>query len=454
MAIYPTGPSGVFETSANGVYTPVMRTISSTVIDGFEDGDLSEWRDDPVGSASDFDIVDDAGGEVYNGVYACACPGGTTASMTSATGLSSYPAPGDTYAIRFYMPSVADGFAYLRYAWQDRYNFYYMMPRPGDGTWRLRKNNGSVHETLAQTNYNWQADTWYRAELEWGTAGTMTASLYKESNGSLEAEVTASDTEYGQGGVGILTYNIPSTWYIDTLTLNTDNRAWDHDLIDGEVSNTSYSTNTVDMTLYSSQKLIDERGRESERVAARYLQKAFEDAQVSYRIQFGYSAKNPPDEGPICGTGALSWWRGAAKEYTADDSNMLLLRGTNGGCGDVGGQYATSPGPEYGSHTIPWRSAGQGGTFHDLHTIIHECAHNLGISHDMDDTVTGEQHTGYAWVEDHGSEGEKVHETPNFQGWDVENYCGEYLEDPGGSYPFVWEMLWHWCTIEHLDITP
>jgi hypothetical protein len=66
----------------------------------------------------------------------------------------------------------------------------------------------------------WQANTWYRLEVQWETTGEIVGRLYDGDGTNLLNTVTATDTMFTSGGVAFRAFD--GTKYFDTIEVRTE----------------------------------------------------------------------------------------------------------------------------------------------------------------------------------------------------------------------------------------
>jgi hypothetical protein len=187
---------------------------ATTIIDDFEDSDLSEYDPDPdyPGQGS---IVSSP---TYNGSYALAISDENT-ELISTSGLDNYPGAGDTFSFWVRASGGADN---LNVSWgvQGHDDRYYAKLKPLSGEFHLFKyksESGDYRD--GDTSLSLSQDTWYEIEIDWGSGGTQTATLYN-SSGSQLAQLSMSDSEWSTGGVGYDGYlGSGESVYFDYVTL-------------------------------------------------------------------------------------------------------------------------------------------------------------------------------------------------------------------------------------------
>jgi hypothetical protein len=182
------------------LYEITGTTPSTGTIDGFEDNDIDEY-------GGDKSIYTVQTGTVYDGNYALKGEqsGETTIrTISSLSGLSKYPQPGDTFRYRVYPANLSDNVQYfVQFATQsetsapDRYSI--KLDGGGDEFEISKRVSGSFTELAAATQT--YSSQWYTVEVEWADDGTITATLYDDTDTQLN-QITATDTTFVGGGVG------------------------------------------------------------------------------------------------------------------------------------------------------------------------------------------------------------------------------------------------------------
>lgn len=150
---------------------------------------------------------------------------------------------------------------------------------------------------------------------------------------------------------------------------------------------------TIELAIYQTRDLVGMNGRIPEQMVALHAAEAFDRAGYDYRITYNHVALDSPSETAVCGDDCpLSWLRdeGMAGNLPnhAKDSNLLITSADGGGCGYVGGTYATAPGGEI-DYSSGLSLEGTDSRQSNFLACIHEIGHNLGLHHN----------DGMAWVE-------------------------------------------------------
>jgi hypothetical protein len=178
--------------------------VDTNMIDSFEDGDIGEYS----GATGEFEPQD------WSGTFQGAADGDYVLSrssdnssfqtITSTSGLESYPQRGDSFQVWFYVAdagydelffpfvtqtspssSLPDGYAIEVNPYQDRFGIY---------------KDGSA---LITASASYSSDNWYYANVTFDDAGDgeIVAVLYT-SGGAEKERISATDTTYDTGGIG------------------------------------------------------------------------------------------------------------------------------------------------------------------------------------------------------------------------------------------------------------
>lgn len=198
---------------------PATAATSGTVIDNFDDGDMSEYsvyREGPAVITSS---------PTYSGAGALKIDG-TSTDCVSMSGLNSYPSAGDTFSVQARWSTNANAAilaygvqTYVEYSDQE---YYYVVIDPDNDDLALKKvdTNGV---TGLEKNYSvgLTADTWHKLEVEWATDGTHTVTLYDDT-GAQVTQLSASDSTWTDGGIGFFGREINSggTVYFDEAEMS------------------------------------------------------------------------------------------------------------------------------------------------------------------------------------------------------------------------------------------
>ena len=173
----------------------VFTAIPDSVVDNFEEADLSEYS-----NTGGFSVTSNT--PVSDGVYSLKLINdGQANRMISTSGLANYPERGDTF--RFNVQIIDDtALPQTMFGVQDANNFYQISidDRSDPGEFAFVKTIGGSRTRITTDSVSFSTGIWYLVEVEW-TDPTITATLYDDSETQV-AELTADDTDFTSGGVG------------------------------------------------------------------------------------------------------------------------------------------------------------------------------------------------------------------------------------------------------------
>jgi hypothetical protein len=181
----------------------------------------------------------------------------------------------------------------------------------------------------------------------------------------------------------------------------------------------------MNIRLKQTHELLQANGHDPLITLKRFVSRAFGDMDVT--VQVDWDPFHADSESASCGSGLLRQW--AAEDAPSDaDANLLLARSEGGGCGYVGGSHCVCSAAHI-TDTMRYQKTGTGLSQRNIHGCLHEIAHNLGVSHDQDETRVGDNHTGVGWNEHNTFFGFRLpwggrwHRTPTVAGNGVTNAC-------------------------------
>jgi hypothetical protein len=173
---------------------------SYTVVDDFEDNDLSEYTGNTGGATS-------VGTEhVKNGSYSLKISDpGNPKKIVSTSGLNAYPEQGDTWRYWTYAGSDSNHLRMI-FGYQDSDNYYFVNATVGPSSESLyvTKRETGNETVLVQTGLDddkVDQNQAYEFEVSWGTDGSITATMY-DSNGDSLSTVSTTDNTFTSGGIG------------------------------------------------------------------------------------------------------------------------------------------------------------------------------------------------------------------------------------------------------------
>ena len=92
-----------------------------------------------------------------------------------------------------------------------------LVAAPNTNQLLIQNNNGWGYTNIGAVSQTWQANHWYRLEINWGTSGTIVGKLFDSNGATLLQTVTASTSAITSGGIAFrATGNYNKFW--DTVT--------------------------------------------------------------------------------------------------------------------------------------------------------------------------------------------------------------------------------------------
>lgn len=194
-------------------------TVStSATIDGFEDGDISEYSVDTASYTTQQTTVE-SGSFALQGSTGSA---GEPKTIISNSGLDNYPTPGDTFEFYFQFPSLDSENGNLLFATQNLNNVpdgYNIQLDAVAGRLRVNKvESGSVTILAEDSSATYEANAWMRGEVTW-TSNNELSCIIEDSSGTQTGSTgTTTDSTYTSGGFG---------WRTNTTASAVENIYWD-----------------------------------------------------------------------------------------------------------------------------------------------------------------------------------------------------------------------------------
>jgi len=168
-----------------------------SVIDGFEDGDISEY----IGDNSEFSVQQST---VFDGTYALKLDlQVASANIRSTSGLDNYPEVGVKNQHRVRLESTVGDPAWFN-SWMTEGNSFQNNNSYGYTLWgygELEIWKDGYQTILASSTGNADIlDEWMRVEILHEADGSITVEVYHESDQTLHSSVTATDDSYITSG--------------------------------------------------------------------------------------------------------------------------------------------------------------------------------------------------------------------------------------------------------------
>ncbi len=122
---------------------------------------------------------------------------------------------GDTVSVWLKFANGADGRAYFGFG-ASASGTLSLVAAPNTGQLQLQQNLGYGFATIGAVSQSYQANHWYRLEVNWGTSGAIVGKLYDSDGTTTLGTVTANTTAITSGGIAFRA--IGSDKYWDTVT--------------------------------------------------------------------------------------------------------------------------------------------------------------------------------------------------------------------------------------------
>ena len=112
---------------------------------------------------------------------------------------------------------AADGRAYFGFGASSAGTLS-LVAAPNTNQLLIQNNSGWGYTNIGAVNQTWQANHWYRLEVDWGTSGKIVGKLFDSNGTTLLQTVTASTSVITAGGIAFrATGNYNKFW--DTVTV-------------------------------------------------------------------------------------------------------------------------------------------------------------------------------------------------------------------------------------------
>jgi hypothetical protein len=129
---------------------------------------------------------------------------------------------GDTVSVWLNMNGSADGRAYFGFGASSN-GALSLVAAPNTGQLIIQNNAGWGFTDLAAVNQTYQANTWYRLEVNWGTSGKIVGKLYGSDGTTLINQVSTTVTSVTSGGIAFRARGSDKFWDTVTLTPGVNN---------------------------------------------------------------------------------------------------------------------------------------------------------------------------------------------------------------------------------------
>jgi len=179
---------------------------STLVVDDFESGSLDAYSGDTHGFAAGSTAA-------YSGSYGLEADGKYD-TLYSVSGLSNYPSAGDTIRgrVKFAENDCTTSFKFGYQSAGSDADTYELAMKSLGYRFDLGKSVDGSSTTLVGSDWDGSHGEWLTFEISWATDGSIAATL-SDADGNTVASVSASDTTFTEGGIGI--YNDGTVYWDD-----------------------------------------------------------------------------------------------------------------------------------------------------------------------------------------------------------------------------------------------
>jgi hypothetical protein len=200
--------------SQNNGIVAITDTKGSTIIEYFENGDISGYGGDTTG----FDAVNESSETVY-GDYVLKSNNNINNKHIGDTGVTTQQ--GETYEWRVKTDDDLNN-QYFFIGVQNEKGVSgtsgYGLNLNGDRIRIMRVDSGSFNQLDSTTSVYSSTQTWFRGEVAWGTDDSISFTLKDDANNSL-GSASATDANYASGGIGFQDRSDGGVWwdYVEKL---------------------------------------------------------------------------------------------------------------------------------------------------------------------------------------------------------------------------------------------
>lgn len=185
----------------DGLYSLSPRESAAAVIDGFEDGGLTEYQGG-VSGLDGYSVVQDSAG-AFGGEHYLR---GTSGTAYSTSGLEHYFGKGDSARAHVYCENAATERAWILFGVTDNHDHYAARVDFVNGAFALvrRTESGGLQTITNDTAVDPPAATWLAVDIDWQDDDTIALSLVTPADESELSGLSAVDsTHAGATGVGV-----------------------------------------------------------------------------------------------------------------------------------------------------------------------------------------------------------------------------------------------------------
>ncbi len=185
-----------------------VATATSTVIEGFE-GSSTYYL---AGGQSTPDYLSTVA--AHDGTYGLVNPSSNTWIYRDDTAVQLKQ--GDTVSVWVQFSGVANGRAYFGFGASSAGTLS-LVAAPNTNQLLIQNNSGYGFTNIGAVSMTWQANQWYRLEVDWGASGAIVGKVFASNGTTLLQTVTASTSVITSGGIAFRATNSGNTYW-DTVT--------------------------------------------------------------------------------------------------------------------------------------------------------------------------------------------------------------------------------------------
>jgi len=178
----------------------VVFSSGPTIVDDFEDNDLSEYTKGfggfiGGGVSSGVGIINSP---VFEGSHALKVS--NSSGLFSTSGLANYPSQGDTFQVRQYIDAGTQQQSIIAFGVQDANNCYALAVNNTNSALRLFNLVSGSATIEFQKSFTYPTEEWLKVQVEWSSSN-ITATVF-DSSGTELISGSAQDNTYTSGGIG------------------------------------------------------------------------------------------------------------------------------------------------------------------------------------------------------------------------------------------------------------
>ena len=198
LASSPATASGATSTAFN-----VSAAASSSLIEGFESSVTYHVVGANSASASISTVA------AHDGTYGLVDSNGS--DWIYRNDAAAQVKQGESITVWLQFSGTADGRAYFGFG-ASAAGALSLVAAPNTKQLILQSNSGYGYTDLAAVNQSWQANHWYKLEVDWGTNGAITGKVFDSNGTTLLQSVTTTNTSVTAGGIAFRAIGSNKFW--------------------------------------------------------------------------------------------------------------------------------------------------------------------------------------------------------------------------------------------------